>query len=252
MPMRLLPSGLAGGRFPRLPGQPTCSGGGLAVPQRLSRLGDETCPVSILALGTILGLHRERSPSPSIRHCRGRSSWCRGCRGHRAGCRALTRGAQQEAWASEADAVGIPAGGGAAGELGGHRPQWAWEPGAPPAPWLWQGRPPLPGGLGAARACCVGLGSLGWVAPRGVWEPWFCRGLGGTWLQQPVRLAPRCQPVHPAGRQGHAGSPGAGLGPGLFQLSPCSPRASAWALGSQASGSVCCPSPEWCPASPLL
>lgn len=161
MPVRLLPSGLAGGRFPRLPEQPMRSGGRLAVPQRLSHLGDETCPVSVLALGTILGLHRERSPSPSIRHCRGRSSWCRGCRGHRVGCRALTRGAQQEAWASEADVVGIPAGGRVAGELGGHRPQWAWEPGALPTPWLWQGRPPLLGGLGAPRACCVGPGSLG-------------------------------------------------------------------------------------------
>lgn len=44
--------------------------------------------------------------------------------------------------------VTIPAGGGAAGELGEQRPQWPWEPGAPPAPCLWQGRPPLLVGWG--------------------------------------------------------------------------------------------------------
>lgn len=52
--------------------------------------------------------------------------------------------------------------------------------------------------------------------------------------------------------RGAVGSPGAGLGSGLFQLSPGSPRASAWALGSRPHGLVCCLRPERCPPPPAL
>lgn len=110
---------------------------------------------------------------------------------------------------------------------GGRGSRRAGRPGAPPALCLWRGRPPLPGGLGAPVACCVGLASLGWVAL-------VLQGAGGDVITA-VREAGSEVSAGPS--RGGSG-PGAGPGPGLFRLSPRSPRASAWALGSRPPGSV--------------
>ena len=110
---------------------------------------------------------------------------------------------------------------------GGRGSRRAGRPGAPPAPCLWRSRPPLLGGLGAPVACGGGLVSLGWVAL-------VLQGAGRDVITA-VREASSEVLASPS-RGGNG--PGAGLGPGLFRLSPRSPGASAWALGSRPPGSA--------------
>lgn len=74
------PLGLAGVRRPRpsevrqvpwAPGTLDALGRWAGGSPEAEPSGIEMCPANILALGTILGLHRERSPSPSVRPRRG-------------------------------------------------------------------------------------------------------------------------------------------------------------------------------------